>query len=427
MYRLRPSDIYRRRHLIHDLTFPNCSLGYENFQYSNLRKLKISCYRCSRDVFLDLTNMFPSLVDLSLHCVNVTAETWLTLLDHPHCKKLELDFCELKSGTISEFWRACTNLETLLLNSIKIDERGVPVGIEFLNMSNLQVYNMKGWDGVSELDLFLRCPKLKHMNWQTLFTKEDSTRRQVSKYVQKRQWPHLESLRIDNELQDVDLAAIIERAGSLSRIHIWRPNLGKESFRQLGQFFGTLTSVDLKKCASATSPMIRDLLCYCQILDNLYARDLHARDIAQGGPWCCRELRVLWIRIVFDTSEQDLHPVVFERMSSLVRLECLHLMRPMNESGNHHGLKLRLDHGMGQLASLRQLRRVFILRGVPVRNYSFPQIGKEDAEWILDNWKHLVLMSGYLNEDKELDKAVKKELSGQGMYVDRPMMRSLRS
>ncbi|KAG0246447.1 hypothetical protein B0O80DRAFT_493171 [Mortierella sp. GBAus27b] len=410
------SDIYHHRHLIHDLTLQDGPPEYENFQYPNLRKLKITCgHPQRRDISLDIANMFPSLVHLSLNRMNLTAGIWSTLSGHPRCKSLVLEDCKVEGESQSGFWRACTGLESLTVIAVSVPERNVPAGIEFPKLSYLWVWNMVAWDSVSELGLFLRCPRLKVMSWHTPFSAADPIRRQVSKLVQKNQWPHLESLCLEDGFQDTDLAAIIEGAGSLSRINIGRPELGEESFKQLGHFFSTLTRVDLEYCLSLTSSMIRDMLCGCPRLETLKVTDIHARDIAQGGPWSCQQLRHLVICIVFHELEQDLHQVVFERLSTLVRLECLELSYPCEDKPDHRGLQFRLDRGMGQLASLRQLRDICYISN----RYSGPQIGKEEVNWILDNWKSLARMRGSLNENMALNNEVKEELRRQGISTSR--------
>ncbi|KAI8362154.1 hypothetical protein B0O80DRAFT_435173 [Mortierella sp. GBAus27b] len=256
------------------------------------------------------------------------------------------------------------------------------------------------------------------MSWRAELSRNDPIHQQMTKLIQRDQWPCLETLNIAIDFEDTVLAAIIERAGNPSEIILTARLFGNHSFKQLGYHFGNLMHLDLWSCLP-TSSMVRNILSGCPRLKTLKAGNIYARDIAQGR-LCCLQLRELKICIVIEKSEQDLHRVIFERLSTLVHLEHLQLGYPgENELGNHHGLQFRLDLGMGQLRSLRQLKGVSFVNDIPACRLH-PQIGKEEAEWIVENWKNLKRIKGELNSDKAEDRRSKDLLAQHGIDVAGP-------
>ena len=116
-----------------------------------------------------------------------------------------------------------------------------------------------------------------------------------------------------------------------------------------------------------------------------------ANDIAKGGPWICQQLRELAIGIRVKETEQDLQPLIFERLSTLVRLTTLDMSFGYRDTGE--GL---LDNG------------------TTVKPWQ--QLETEDVEWMIGNWKKLEAIYGGLNRDREVD-AQLKELGNHGIIT----------
>jgi len=74
-----------------------------------------------------------------------------------------------------------------------------------------------------------------------------------------------------------------------------------------------------------------------------------AKDVVAGGPWVCQQLRKLTACFWFEESEKGLQQEIFERLSTLTRLEELTLEshpwygrrgmdgRDMEATGDHQG------------------------------------------------------------------------------------------
>lgn len=141
-----------------------------------------------------------------------------------------------------------------------------------------------------------------------------------------------------------------------------------------------------------------------------------AKDIVAGGPWSCQQLRKLAVCFRFEESEKSLQQVIFERLSMLIRLEELIIHIPKNNSTTGDLLEFRLDCGMGQLASLRQLTALRFL-SKKSRDYH-AGLGTDEFEWIKNHWKKLKMIEGKLNSDHEVDAQLKRALKAHGIAVE---------
>jgi hypothetical protein len=130
----------------------------------------------------------------------------------------------------------------------------------------------------------------------------------------------------------------------------------------------------------------------------------------------CQQLRELRIQFLFGASEQDLQQLVFERLSTLVRLRQLRLDYVMSDRTDDFDLlECRLEHGLGRLASLQQLTSVCL--GTPSLCWRNPNLGMEDVVWMVENWKTLEIIRGSLNKDKTLTAQLQRVFESHGIAV----------
>jgi len=155
--------------------------------------------------------------------------------------------------------------------------------------------------------------------------------------------------------------------------------------------------VDIYSVGLSERSIPSELLCLCPRLEVLKANDVFAKDVAERGPSICQRLRKLTICFRFQDSEQDLHQLLYERLSTLIRLECLIIEYPIaDRSGCSEGLMIRLDCGLGHLASLQQLTNFSI---VTTYNNRFCQPGREEVVWMVKNWRKLRRIAGRFSDD----------------------------
>jgi hypothetical protein len=140
-----------------------------------------------------------------------------------------------------------------------------------------------------------------------------------------------------------------------------------------------------------------------------------AKDIVAGEHWACQRLRKLSTCFWFEESEAGLQPVVFECLSSLIRLEEMIMHVTKREAINGYVLKFRLKDGMGQLASLQELTSFQFLPN-DYRKWQI-ELGMEEFEWIKDRWKKLKMVKGRLNSCNTVRNNLKVAFEELGIEV----------
>jgi len=417
------SDIYRHRHLIHVLSLIGDTAGLENYNYPILRKLtvdyRIGAEDSEREVFLELTEMFPSLARLALRGITLTPPSWLALSAHPRITSLSMEVLQIKITDIPIFWEVCKKLERLVLRTVAIDDGTIPAGAVFDRLHTLSLAACDiGVLGIrDQLQLILRCPNLEGLHLYDYSENIDEDTESIPREC----WPHLKRMYVNARLRDTSVASILEGAGTgsgkFSHLTLQRCDLEEQGSMALSRHFSTLVELDLQGCLSDLSSTFRDILCSCSRLETLYATDILGRDIVAGGPWVCQQLQALKICFRFGESEEDLQQEVFERLSTLTRLRRLEMYLPEHGSyEEEYSLEFRLEYGMGRLATLQQLT-LLSFEETDNRTY-LPHVGREEALWILANWKEQTSIRGRLDEDPDEDHALKEALRFFGADVE---------
>ncbi|KAF9359098.1 hypothetical protein BGX34_008544 [Mortierella sp. NVP85] len=173
-----PTDIYRYRHLIHNLSLYGDTAGLDKYHYPNVRELTIDydydAEDSEREVFLELTEMFPSLVHLNIHLVTLNSPSWLALSVHPNISCLTLLDVEIEETDVARLWTVCTRLTALRLQLVTVDSSLIPDGAVFNRLGGIDIENKDVLDTQDNLDLILRCPNLRYLLWlENHYFKED--------------------------------------------------------------------------------------------------------------------------------------------------------------------------------------------------------------------------------------------------------------
>jgi hypothetical protein len=236
-----------------------------------------------------------------------------------------------------------------------------------------------------------------------------------------RHWPHLSKLFISCDIYEVEdeedftylLEAIGNGLGGLVELESNHP-MQAQSPKALSLHFGTLMRVELG--SRVKSAITLDILYSCPRLEVLRVGGLDVQKMAERGPWVCQQLRVLEVWFIIPDSRQDLRPLLFERLSTLTRLESLSTSFFHAGFGSTFGLRLRLDDGLGLLTNLQQLRSLNF--GFSSTKACSPQIEMEDATWMVKNWKRLNKVYGRLNSDEAVEAQLKEILKSHGIATE---------
>ncbi|KAF9353868.1 hypothetical protein BGX34_011335 [Mortierella sp. NVP85] len=418
--------IYSHRHLIENLYLIGGLNGLEQCHYPNLQKLRFELpfFKDQGDcTTMNFTKTAPLLAHLKMGHMDIGSAFWETLSTHPHIRHLYLR--EIKTVATQAFWTTCAKLTSLLIVGVAFEE-DVPKDRTFDQLCQLTIRSLKkGMEVEDQLDLVLRCPKLESLSWHLNESSRTRGLILVKHPIQKNHWPHLHQLCISGYLQDTDLVSILEGTKS-DHGNVVDPGqsscpLEAHSSKDLRMPFGVLENVDLSMCYLSSSATVLKILCHCPRLKVLHARSVLAKDIAQGGPWVCQQLRELKLYFRVREKEQDLQPFVFERLSTLTQLEVLIMKYPyggddyqsLSTDVCQDALVFRLDCGMGRLASLRQLTELHFLDNPPY----IPHLDVDEAEWMVDHWKKLKSIRGRLNEDDIVNARIKSILEPHGILI----------
>ncbi|KAF9352893.1 hypothetical protein BGX34_011912 [Mortierella sp. NVP85] len=390
------------RQLIQDLTLVKKIGGFNKYHYPNMRRLVIDMNESKphhSQLFMNLTTKAPMLVDLTLAGGYVPSTFWIALSKHPHLEHLSLAHLTFKAEDAPRLWRTCMRLESLRMEYVTVEERGRPRNMVFDRLRQLTLGTSKYLNGSYLMDVMLQSPMIESLELHIGGYKgfRGST--------MNGDWVHLKKLYVYGNYEYVDLAFIFKEVGkglgNVAVMEPYRSGSDIQVFKALGSHFSALVDVDLVDSMTISDSTVPDIMCLCPRLEKLQAKHVFARSVAERGSWVCHHLRELRIQFVFDEREQGLQQVIFERLSTLVQLEKLQLDYGHSDRASRYDLlELRLDCGLGRLASLQQLACVeFCTSSYGARD---PDIGVEEVEWILGNWKRLKWIKGDLNENRVL-------------------------
>ncbi|KAK3805567.1 MAG: hypothetical protein J3Q66DRAFT_125672 [Benniella sp.] len=422
-------SLYKHRHLVQGLYISGPFKENDMCTHPNLRTLRISFYMGEKTTELshrrvidwELAGKAPSIRELSLACVIAEYPLFRGMSDNTHLRSLSIEQGEIRSNCALGLLEACKNLESLSLSRVLFE--GEPVSIPhdavFGRMRRLRLHEM--WNNWDWVPMVFHCPMLESFEWTT---RNFWLRISINHPVQKIHWPpivHLNRSAGIRPYQDTDWASVIRGIGNtLGNITLFCPRMrdtfGPQAFEALLSHSNALVKLSLHSRSSATSAAILNVLHSCPKLEDLRVQEIMARDIVQGGPWVCRQLRSLMTCIRVGQTEQDLHHLVFERLSTLVCLTTLVIRYTINDDSGDGVLAFRLDCGLGQLATLRELASLDFQHYSSVIKTT-QWLGMEDVKWMVENWKRLKNITGPFNEDPKVESQLRDIFKSHGIYV----------
>jgi hypothetical protein len=380
--------------------------GYEMCTHPNLRDLDIMIASEQPPLDWDFAAKSPLLERLSLLNVVIGSSCLQGL---PYLRKLDMKSVMIRHAP--GFWEACKNLEILFMDHVQFEGGfvSIPADRVFARLRSLRMSVRVDVSASEQPALIPHCPNLETFEWDPYTLR---VRISIDHPIDKDRCPLLDNQSIPRNPSDAEWASVFERFGNclgkFTLLDLQNGTFGPRAFKALRSHLNSL--VDLR--FYGTSSTVRDVLCTCPMLETLHASDILAKDVVEGGSWVCQQLRNLKICFRVKKSEQDLQPLVFERLSALVRLATLDMGLP--DDGNVGGsLQFRLDCGLRQLENLKELRIVEF--AAPYDTELKQCLGWNDIEWMIDNWKSLHRIYGSLHRNRKIEALLGHLLENRGI------------
>ncbi|KAF9433521.1 hypothetical protein BGZ76_009323 [Entomortierella beljakovae] len=388
----------RYRNLVRNISIRLADLKYYNAIYPNLYSLQIDV-----DAGLDLsiTRMISQNTSVTkLHLDgHLVSRIWTVISGLSSLRELSIHNIVLKNnGEIQSFHQACANLECIDITILAcMGDQELFGTMGFQKMRTLSIRYIKGVDSHALLNVYRRIPRLKELKW---ISQVDNS---FLECFEKRAWPELKVLSLSDCLSDESLEFILSHSAPLERLLLSNGHLKPEAIGSLKPHFDTLVELQLLSWAdeSFAHP---DVLSHTPNLQEFSCGKMKAKDIVSSGPWVCQHLHVMHISIRFQHDEQNLQPLVLERISQLRHLRSLYF-HSRKQLLFQKTMDLRLECGLGKLDTLTHLR---VLRF----DHTTQRMNVAEVEWICRNWRNVQTIRGVLNDDLRVYTALSAAIRG---------------
>ncbi|KAF9993548.1 hypothetical protein BGZ80_001976 [Entomortierella chlamydospora] len=384
--------------------------------------------------------MCQRLKSLSLNHVDVSQEEFAALLDA--CANIGQGMDDEGADATSN--GRANGLTTLCLKSF--NARNCESALFSMRdplsyLKHLYIKTIFGLAPGAQLRLLLLCPNIRSLYWRRYKSGDNFLMDAWASYAESGIWPLLTSLDVSGEeFHDNGLFRFIKsRLLPLEKFLVRRTGFGPMAYNFIistERHYNHIQELDIYECVNVTSHMIQKVMTTMHALRYFSAGHLRATDILDtfsldpngndhGQEWICKDIRTLGLCIdmgqEFDSSspeyaERQRH--VYRRLSELKFLEVLDVGKGLggcNSNGydkSARGLDFRLSAGLGLLASLDRIRKLFFAPQ--------PSMALKDVEWMISTWKSLKVVSPCLSNDQNISKTLKRRLAEHSISLQYP-------
>ncbi|KAK3810278.1 MAG: hypothetical protein J3Q66DRAFT_65056 [Benniella sp.] len=303
--------------------------------------------------------------------------------------ELDLDLLEIEPAGTVAFWELCTQLVSLKFEKVTVAEMPAR-SITFDRLQRLRL-ELKSRNSLEhQLEWITQCPNLTSLHW----CYSDNPSSGVMRRFVPGTWLHLSELSLSRiEFTDAQMARVIGAMQDLKSLSVQTCEVGSRFLEALHHHSQTLTLLATISCGVLTPSFVPEILASFPHLENLYVQRVKSKDIIDSPPWVCeRSLKVLRIGISFSLNQgAEYQRQVLQRISRLTNLNKLIVDRGRQIE---YSLDLRLENGLDQLATLKQLEKLELL-------FYMEHISVRDVEWMINNWKSLKVVDGYFRLPKQ--------------------------
>ncbi|KAF9980777.1 hypothetical protein BGZ75_007977 [Mortierella antarctica] len=371
-----------------------------------------------------------------------STELWNAVAECTNLSSLQFLRCSISAAHIRLFWKACSNLQTLKLQSIKLlqdnDDQSwpdLPPDARFPRLKSLTMTSIGGIPLLRQLQIVTLSPILESLDWKIPCDAEmPSDELRLS--IQKRLWPSIRKLSLYSPISDDDVNEVLEVMKEVRCLYLPFARFGPKSFQSFMKHHSqTIRHLNLYCCLSLTGAMVHTIMSSCPMLEMLEAPSIRGTDLvrfSQGGvdganeqdepaseecevigkDWVCMGLKSLSIYLNLGTNiatpwtflatlserarlekrqvlAQD-H--IFRQLTRLVQLEVLNMAQPAG-LGQTKTLDLRMQERGGNLENLSVLKRLSSINFHGTNQ----KLGETEINWMFDNWPRLSFVMGQLH------------------------------
>ncbi|KAF9199825.1 hypothetical protein BGZ49_010009 [Haplosporangium sp. Z 27] len=401
------------------------SSDYLSVRYPNLETFKVlgligySLWSSVADI-ISGSSMLTTISLSTIYPTILPDKIWDAIKDSASAKALRLGKIRIDIAQENSFWRACTILEKLELDSCSmifdsweeanISSRSLP--ISFPLIQEIKFINLESTDEYQKFLFLKRCPRLRSLTWDgTAFLIG-----QLSSDNPPGVSPlNLEELDLRGEASVWDINSFLKHnKKSLKKLAIPGFICLYSGFENVERHFLTLEELDFKN-ASVDSKVILKLLTSCPRLTSFKATVISASEIQRNETWACAD-QLSTLHIYFDlghcnpevasrrvfaclsklTSLQELNLAWRKSYSTTAYLPFLEPATFRSQNDNSNPLRLQLNCGMDQLSTLWRMKRFYF------GGYE-NTMTMEEGRWIKKHWRMLQMIQGVFNKDVELN------------------------
>ncbi|KAF9557711.1 hypothetical protein EC968_007505, partial [Mortierella alpina] len=382
-----------------------------------------------------------------------SAELWKAIAESSNLSSLQFLRCSISYAHIPSFLEACSNLQTLEIQRIKLVEsnaQGWPdPPLTHLRFPRLQTLTMTSTSGISllnQLEIIALSPILKSLDW-TIPRGAALPSEEIRLCIQKRLWPGLRDFSLSAYISDDDLSEVLDLIKEAQRLFLPSAAFGPKSFQSfLIHHSDTIRYLNLYCCSSLTGAMVHVIMSSCPMLEEFAVPSLRGSDLIRftrggveeseeegedeaaleafemiGKDWVCQGLRSLTMYIDLTTNISSTKPStpsekarfqrrqllaqdqILRQLTRLVQLEVLNIGRPSGWSQTKT-LDLRMKERGGQLEKLSALEKLYHINF----HDTSQELGKAEINWMFDNWPRLSFVMGQLHPRSDMHQELER-------------------
>lgn len=328
------------------------------------------------DLLTQLVKRNVRLEEVTIHGMNseVPLVLWKSLASLPCLHSVTLSNYTMDQEHFGQFWKGCKSVQRLYLSRLKIRSTD---GVDALpNVERLHL------DHTVPLALLRLCPNVRSISWISSDGEvSNALLDELAVLLNEGLFPRLEGL-YPYKAGDFHLASCLTATHQIKELEL-DMGIEKLSLKALPRHFCTLERLQISHLYGVPEEFVAAVMASCPLLTDFSVFGATASGMMAGPPWVCLKMTNLRLRISTTGSKKDdickQSRAVFERLSKLTQLRCLDLRDPFAPKEGVQGLDMRLESGLGQLASLTRL--VTINFSATIQNMS-----AADVAWMRRTW-----------------------------------------